>query len=70
MDLYSLIVLILIGLVAGILGGLLGLGGGLIMIPALIFFMGLSQHQATGTSLAVMLQNNGREREKKLDSEK
>ena len=55
MDLNSVLILILIGLLAGILGGLLGLGGGLIMIPALIFFMGFTQHQATGTSLAVML---------------
>jgi uncharacterized protein len=55
MDAYSLIMLVLIGLVAGILGGLLGLGGGLIIIPALVFLMGFSQHQSIGTSLAVML---------------
>jgi uncharacterized protein len=55
MDAYSLIMLVLIGLVAGILGGLLGLGGGIIIIPALVFIMGLSQHQSIGTSLAVML---------------
>jgi hypothetical protein len=46
---------ILLGLVTGIFSGFLGLGGGLILIPALAFFYGLTQHQAQGTSLAVML---------------
>ena len=55
MDIYSFLMLLLIGLVAGILGGLLGLGGGIIMIPAMVFLLGFSQHQAIGTSLAVML---------------
>ncbi len=55
MDIYNLLMLILIGLVAGILGGLLGIGGGIIMIPAMVFLLGFSQHQAIGTSLAVML---------------
>jgi uncharacterized protein len=55
MDAYTLIMLILIGLVAGILGGLLGLGGGIIIIPALVYLLGFTQHQSIGTSLAVML---------------
>ncbi len=55
MDIYTLLMLVLIGLVAGILGGLLGIGGGIIMIPAMVFLLGFSQHQAIGTSLAVML---------------
>lgn len=55
MDINSFLMLVLIGLVAGILGGFLGLGGGIIMIPAMVFIMGFSQHQAIGTSLAVML---------------
>ena len=55
MDINSVLMLILIGIVAGILGGLLGIGGGIIMIPAMVFLMGFSQHQAIGTSLAVML---------------
>jgi len=55
MDIYSFLMLLLIGLIAGILGGLLGLGGGIIMIPAMVFLLGFSQHQAIGTSLAVML---------------
>ena len=51
----SIIVLIVIGLIAGITGGMFGLGGGLIVIPALVFFMGLTQHEAEGTNLAFML---------------
>jgi uncharacterized protein len=55
MNITTLIILILIGLVAGIFSGLIGLGGAVIMIPALIFFLGMSQFSAQGTSLAVML---------------
>ena len=43
-----------IGLAAGMLSGLVGIGGGIIMVPALIFFMNYTQHQAQGTSLAVL----------------
>ncbi len=46
---------ILLGLVAGTIGGALGLGGGAIMVPALVIFFGLTQHQAQGTALTVML---------------
>jgi uncharacterized protein len=45
---------LLIGLAAGMLSGLVGIGGGIIMVPALIFFMNYTQHQAQGTSLAVL----------------
>ena len=55
MNLYVFIILILIGLAAGIFGGFVGLGGGVIMIPAMIYFLGMSQFEAQGTSLAVML---------------
>ncbi|TSA38241.1 MAG: sulfite exporter TauE/SafE family protein [Porphyromonadaceae bacterium] len=55
MDIYSLLKLLLIGLITGAFGGLLGLGGGLILIPSLVYVMGFSQHEAIGTSLAVML---------------
>lgn len=55
MDLQSILFLVLIGLAAGMLGGLIGVGGGIIIIPGLIFLMGMSQHGAQGTSLAVML---------------
>lgn len=46
---------LLIGLGAGIFGGFFGLGGGLIMIPALLFFFGMNQHLAQGTVLATMI---------------
>jgi uncharacterized membrane protein YfcA len=46
---------VILGLVAGIFGGMFGIGGGSILIPALVFLFGLSQHQAQGTSLAVMV---------------
>ncbi len=49
-----LLTVLLIGLSAGILSGLIGVGGGIIMVPALIFFMGYTQHQAQGTSLGVL----------------
>ncbi len=45
---------LLIGLAAGVLSGLVGVGGGIIMVPALVFFMHYTQHQAQGTSLAVL----------------
>lgn len=45
---------LLIGLAAGMLSGLVGIGGGIIMVPALVFFMHYTQHQAQGTSLAVL----------------
>ena len=51
----EIIILIIIGLSAGIVSGMLGVGGAIIMVPALVFFMGLTQHQAQGTSLAIML---------------
>lgn len=47
--------LALLGLIAGILSGLIGIGGGIIMIPALILFFGFSQHLAQGTTLAAMI---------------
>ncbi len=51
----TILILILIGLTAGILSGFIGVGGGIIIVPALIYFLGLSQHAAQGTSLALML---------------
>lgn len=44
-----------LGLVAGILGGMFGIGGGTILIPALVYLFGLTQHQAQGTTLAIMV---------------
>ena len=46
---------LVLGFGAGILGGLLGLGGGILLVPALVFIVGLSQHQAQGTTLALMV---------------
>jgi uncharacterized membrane protein YfcA len=46
---------ILLGLVAGILSGTIGLGGGVIIVPALVFLFGLSQHMAQGTTLALLV---------------
>jgi uncharacterized membrane protein YfcA len=46
---------IVLGLVAGIFGGIFGIGGGTILIPALVYLFGLTQHQAQGTTLAIMV---------------
>jgi uncharacterized protein len=46
---------LLLGLVAGALSGLIGIGGGVIIVPALVFLFGLSQHQAQGTTLALLI---------------
>jgi uncharacterized membrane protein YfcA len=55
MSMTSILLLILIGLVAGALGGMIGLGGGIILIPALILIMKMDQQTAQGTSIAIML---------------
>jgi len=55
MNTTTLIILILIGLSAGVLSGFVGIGGGVLMVPAMIYFLGLGQHESQGTSLAVML---------------
>ncbi len=55
MDLLTFLILIVIGLVTGAVGGMLGIGGAIILIPALVYFVGFSQHEAIGTSLAVLL---------------
>ena len=46
---------ILIGLGAGFLSGIVGIGGGVIIVPALVYFLKLTQHTAQGTTLALML---------------
>ncbi|NOQ24956.1 MAG: TSUP family transporter [Bacteroidales bacterium] len=55
MSINEVILLIIIGFLAGIVGGSLGLGGGIIIVPTLVFVFGFSQHYAQGTSLAVLL---------------
>jgi uncharacterized membrane protein YfcA len=54
MTIQTIMILVLIGLFAGILSGFVGVGGGIIIVPALVFFLGLTQHQAQGTSLFVL----------------
>lgn len=49
-----ILIALLIGLAAGVLSGLVGVGGGIIMVPALVFALQYTQHQAQGTSLAVL----------------
>ena len=51
----TILILLIIGLMAGILSGMVGVGGGIIIVPALVYFMGVSQLEAQGTSLAVLL---------------
>ena len=50
----TILILVVIGLLAGILSGFVGVGGGIIIVPALVFMLGLTQHQAQGTSLFVL----------------
>jgi uncharacterized membrane protein YfcA len=49
------ILLVVLGLAAGALSGLIGIGGGIIIIPALVLLFGLTQHQAQGTTLALLI---------------
>lgn len=51
----EIIILLLIGLTAGLLSGILGIGGGIVVIPALVYFLAYSQIKAQGTSLAFLL---------------
>ncbi len=54
MDTTTVISLAIIGLLAGFLSGTMGVGGSVVMIPLLILWVGFTQHQAQGTSLAVL----------------
>lgn len=49
-----MLIIIIIGLLAGMLSGLVGIGGGIILVPALLYFLNYTQHQAQGTSLGVL----------------
>jgi uncharacterized membrane protein YfcA len=51
----STILLLTIGLVSGVASGVFGIGGGVLIVPALVYLAGFSQHAATGTSLAILL---------------
>jgi uncharacterized protein len=55
MSVSTVLILLVIGTITGIMAGMLGIGGGLVVIPALVMVMGLSQQAAQGTSLAMML---------------
>ena len=55
MTITTLVLLILIGLAAGFLSGLVGIGGGVIIVPALVILLGFSQKLAQGTSLGILL---------------
>ena len=55
MSVSTLILLLAIGIITGVVAGMFGIGGAIIMVPALVFIMGFSQYMAQGTSLAVML---------------
>lgn len=55
MSIQTIITLVIIGLVSGIISGLVGIGGGIVIMPALVFFLGFSQKLAQGTSLGILL---------------
>jgi len=51
----NILLILAVGLAAGILSGLLGIGGGILIVPCLVFLFGLTQHTAQGTTLALMV---------------
>lgn len=55
MEISTILYLLAIGVCAGIMSGFIGIGGGVVMVPALIYFLGLTQHEAQGLSIATML---------------
>ncbi len=55
MTLHAIVILLIVGLAAGIMGGLVGIGGGIVIVPALVYFLSFSQKAAQGTSLGILL---------------
>ena len=55
MDIQTILIIILVGVAAGMLSGLVGVGGGIIIVPSLVYFIGFSQKTAQGTSLALIM---------------
>ena len=55
MDTQTILIIILVGIAAGMLSGLVGVGGGIIIVPALVYFIGFSQKTAQGTSLGLIM---------------
>ncbi len=51
----EVLLFLVLGLAAGVLSGLIGIGGGILIVPALVFIFGMDQHQAQGTTLAMMV---------------
>jgi uncharacterized membrane protein YfcA len=55
MDTTTVIILMIVGLFAGFASGMVGIGGGVVIVPALVYFLHLSQHQAQGISIGMLL---------------
>lgn len=55
MTVQLILLLILVGVAAGMLSGLVGIGGGIIIVPSLVYLLGFSQKMAQGTSLGILL---------------
>lgn len=55
MTIQILLILLAVGLAAGFLSGMVGIGGGIIIVPVLVYFLGFTQHQAQGTTLFMFL---------------
>ena len=55
MDIQTILILMLVGIAAGMLSGLVGVGGGIVIVPALVLILGFSQKMAMGTSLGILL---------------
>jgi uncharacterized protein len=55
MTIFTIVMLIIIGVAAGMLSGMVGIGGGIVIVPALVYLLAFSQKQAQGTSLAILL---------------
>jgi uncharacterized membrane protein YfcA len=55
MTIQTILLLVAIGITAGVMSGFVGIGGGVIMVPAMVYLLGMNQHMAQGTSLLLML---------------
>jgi len=55
MTIVQVLILVAIGILSGMLSGVFGVGGGIIIVPALVYFLNLTQREAQGTSLAILL---------------
>jgi uncharacterized protein len=55
MDAQTLLILLVIGFFAGFASGMVGIGGGIVIVPALVYFLALTQHQAQGVSIGMLL---------------